>query len=63
MRTAVTIDDGLIEQARELTGVHDHAALIRAGLEALIRIESKRRLASLGGADPSAAVEKRRRPS
>ena len=63
MRTTVTLDDELLAKAAELTGVHERAALIRDGLEALIRIESARRLAALGGTDPAAEAASRRRSS
>lgn len=61
MRTTVTIDDELLARAAELTGVTERAALLRAGLEALVRIESARRLAALGGSDREAAAPPRRR--
>lgn len=61
MRTTVTIDDELIARAIELTGVTERSALLRAGLEALIRVESARRLAALGGTDAAAAAPPRRR--
>ena len=54
MRTTVTIDDELLAKAAELTGITENAALLRQGLQALIRIESARRLAALGGTDKSA---------
>lgn len=63
MRTTVTIDDGLLERAAELTGVTERAALLRQGLEALIRIESAKRLVALGGSDPQASTAPRRRNS
>ena len=50
MRTTVTIDDDTLATAIELTGITERSALIRAALEALIRRESARRLAALGGA-------------
>lgn len=61
MRTTVTIDDDLLARAAELTGVTERAALLRAGLEALIRVESARRLAALGGSDRAATASPRRR--
>lgn len=61
MRTTVTIDDSLVERASELTGIEERSALIRSGLEALIRTESARRLAALGGSDPDATATPRRR--
>jgi hypothetical protein len=61
MRTTLIIDDGLIERARELTGIHEKTALVRAGLEALIAREAGRRLARLGGTQPKLASIPRRR--
>jgi len=63
MRTTVTIDDELLAKAAELTGVRENAALLRQGLQALIRVESARRLAALGGTDKSATSGPRRRPT
>lgn len=61
MRTTVTLDDELVARAAELTGVSERSALMRAGLEALIRLESGRRLSALGGTDPKATAAPRRR--
>lgn len=61
MRTTVTIDDDLLARATELTGVTERTALLREGLETLIRVESARRLAALGGSDPNAEAAPRRR--
>ncbi len=61
MRTTVTLDDELIERAAALTGITERSALLRDGLETLIRVESARRLAALGGSDPAAAAAPRRR--
>lgn len=61
MRTTVTIDDELIARASELTGVTEKSSLLRDGLETLIRVESARRLAALGGSDGSATAAPRRR--
>ncbi|NYE73755.1 type II toxin-antitoxin system VapB family antitoxin [Microlunatus parietis] len=63
MRTTVTIDDELLARAAELTGIEEKATLLRHGLRALIRIESGRRLAALGGSDPRAEAAPRRRGS
>ncbi|MBK5308067.1 MAG: type II toxin-antitoxin system VapB family antitoxin [Frankiaceae bacterium] len=63
MRTTVTIDDDLLDRAAELTGVTERTALLREGLETLIRVESARRLAALGGSDPKAEAAPRRRGS
>lgn len=60
MRTTVTLDDELVARATELTGITEKAALVRAGLEALVRIEAGRRLAALGGTEPTAEAAPRR---
>ncbi|MGD9933073.1 MAG: type II toxin-antitoxin system VapB family antitoxin [Dehalococcoidia bacterium] len=62
MRFTVTVDDELLEQAQQLTGVTEPAALLRAGLVALIERESARRLARLGGTEAQLKAV-RRRPS
>ncbi|HLR28913.1 MAG TPA: type II toxin-antitoxin system VapB family antitoxin [Ruania sp.] len=61
MRTTVTIDDELVVRASELTGITERSALLRQGLETLIRVESARRLAALGGTDPDEVAASRRR--
>ncbi len=53
MRTDLIIDDSLLEHARELTGIKETSALVRAGLEALIAREASKRLAALGGTQPN----------
>jgi len=54
MRTTVTLDDDLLARAQELTGIRERSALIRDAVELLVRIESGRQLAALGGSDPGA---------
>lgn len=63
MRTTLNIDDHLIEKARRLSGVTEKTALVRAGLEALIALESSRRLAGLGGTERKLKPVPRRRLS
>lgn len=63
MRTTVTLDADLLEEARRLSGTQERTALIREGLEALIERESARRLARLGGSEPELVVAPRRRAS
>ena len=48
MRTTLNIEDTLIKKASKLTGVKEKTSLVRLGLEALIAIESAKRLAKLG---------------
>ena len=61
MRTTVTLDDEVVAKAAELAGTSETSVLVRRGLEALIRVESARRLAALGGTDTNAAAAPRRR--
>jgi Arc/MetJ family transcription regulator len=61
VRTTVTIDDELLARATELTGITERSALLRGGLETLIRVESAKRLAALGGSDSDATAAPRRR--
>jgi Arc/MetJ family transcription regulator len=61
VRTTVTVDDELLARATELTGITERSALLRDGLETLIRVESAKRLAALGGSDSHATAAPRRR--
>ena len=61
MRTTVNIDDDLMIAAQKLTGIDEKAALLRAGLKALIEQESARRLARLGGTESQLSKVSRRR--
>jgi Arc/MetJ family transcription regulator len=63
MRTTIALDDELIRQAQEYTGVTEKAALVKMGLTLLVQREAARRLAALGGSDPSATAAPRRRIS
>jgi len=49
MRTTLNIDDDLLRQATELSGIAEKTALVRGGLRALIERETARRLDKLGG--------------
>lgn len=60
MRTTLTLDNELLEEAQRLTGTAEKTALVREGLRALIERESARRLALLGGSEPNAAPIPRR---
>ena len=61
MRTTLILDDALLERARALTGLREKTAVVHAGLDALIREHSARRLAALGGTDAKAKAPRRRR--
>ena len=61
MRTTLNLDDSLIEEAKELTGIEERTALIHEGLRLLIARESARRLAKLAGSEPQLLPIPRRR--
>ena len=63
MRTTLIIDEKLLDRARELTGIQEKTALVKAGLEALIAREAAKRLAMLGGTEPQLSDIPRRRPT
>ncbi|MEO6717839.1 MAG: type II toxin-antitoxin system VapB family antitoxin [Novosphingobium sp.] len=63
MRTTVTLDDHLIEQASAATGEKERTKLLHEGLRALIARENARAIIALGGSDPEAWIPERRRPS
>ncbi|MGV6816728.1 MAG: type II toxin-antitoxin system VapB family antitoxin [Thiotrichales bacterium] len=52
MRTTLNLDDDLLAEAVELTGIQEKTALLQESLRALIERESARRLAKLGGSEP-----------
>ena len=53
MRTTLVLDDDLLAEAQRLTGTTEKSALVRQALRALIERESARRLARLGGSEPT----------
>jgi Arc/MetJ family transcription regulator len=61
MRTTIALDDELVAEAQELTGLKERSSLIREALRALIERESARRLARLGGSEPDLGTPPRRR--
>ena len=61
MRTTLNIDDSLLDKASKLTGVTEKTALVRRGLEALIMLESSKRLARLEGSEKFLRGSTRRR--
>jgi Arc/MetJ family transcription regulator len=61
MRTTITLDDALLAQASEVTGMRERSALIHEGLRALVQREAARALIALGGSDPKAKAAPRRR--
>ncbi len=51
MRTTLTLDDELLAQAQQVSGLTERTQLIREALLALVQRESARRLARLGGTE------------
>jgi Arc/MetJ family transcription regulator len=62
VRTTINIDDDLLAEASEYTGISERTALIHEGLRALVQREAARRLAKLGGSQPQLRDIPRRRP-
>ena len=61
MRTTLNLDDELLEQAREYTGITEKTALVHEGLKLLVQRAAARRLAALGGTEPDLKPIPRRR--
>lgn len=63
MRTTVTLDDELYNQALEVADpAMDKADLFREAVKAFVQVRAARRLAALGGAAPDMADVSRRQP-
>jgi Arc/MetJ family transcription regulator len=63
MRTTIILNDELIKKASKLTGIKEKTQLVKIGLEALIALESSKRLAKLGGTERNLKNIPRRRVS
>ena len=61
MRTTLNIKDELLNKAEKLTGIKEKTSLVRLGLEALIAMESSKRLAKLGGTEKNLVRIRRKR--
>jgi Arc/MetJ family transcription regulator len=61
MRTTITLDDKLVAQAQEMTGITDKSTLLKTALTRMVQQEAARRLILLGGSDPDAKAAPRRR--
>lgn len=62
MRTTVTIDDALYEQALEVADPSmDKSDLFREAIKTFVRVQAAKRLAALGGAAPDMQDVSRRR--
>lgn len=61
MRTTIVLDDDLVADAQEYTGITEKSALVREALRRLIQSEASRRLALMGGTEPDLVAPPRRR--
>jgi Arc/MetJ family transcription regulator len=52
MRATVALDDDLLKEAQEYSGLTERTALLREALRALIQREAGRRLLALAGTMP-----------
>lgn len=64
MRTTVTIDDALYQQALDLADAEmDKGDLFREAMKVFVRVQAGKRLAALGGKAPRMKDIPRRRPA
>jgi Arc/MetJ family transcription regulator len=61
VRTTLNIDDDLLAEARESTGVKEKTALVRLALKCLVEAEAYKRPAALGGTIPKLEIPSRGR--
>lgn len=62
MRTTINLDDKIVEDLREGTGIRRTSALVRQALVEMRQRLAAERLIALGGSDPNAKAAPRRRP-
>ena len=63
MRTTITIDDELLADAQEFSGIREKSAVINEALRIFVAREAGKRLAKMGGTMPDIEDIPRRRPS
>lgn len=61
MRVEIEIDDALLADAKEYTGIDETPTVMRMALQALVQREAARRLARFGGSAPDLVAPPRRR--
>jgi Arc/MetJ family transcription regulator len=61
MRTTVTIDDELLKDALEFSGIKEKSVVINEALRWFVAREAGKRLAKLGGSAPDIEAPPRRR--
>ena len=62
MRTTITIDDKLLADAKEFSGIQETPTIMRMALQAFVEREAARRLMLLGGSQPGFKAAPRQRP-
>ncbi|BAO28354.1 type II toxin-antitoxin system VapB family antitoxin [Sulfuritalea hydrogenivorans] len=62
MRTTVTLDDDLLADVEQLSGIRDRSQLLREALLEMRHRLASQRLALLAGTEPDVVVSPRRRP-
>lgn len=62
MRTTVTLDEKIVEELRERTGIRETSALVRQAMIEMRQRVAAERLAALGGSLPHLTAPPRRRP-
>jgi Arc/MetJ family transcription regulator len=60
MRSTVTLDDDLLDQAHKISGLTERSQLLKEALLALVQRERAHRLALLGGTQPQLQASSRR---
>jgi len=61
VRSTFTIDDELLEKAKDYSGIEGTKDVIHAALKELVQREAARRLANMGGSEPALKAPPRRR--
>ena len=62
MRTTVTLDDDLLADVEQLSGIRDRSRLLREALLEMRHRLASERLALLAGTEPGVVAPPRRRP-
>jgi hypothetical protein len=62
MRTTVNLDEKIVDDLREATGIRETSALVRQALLEMRQRVAAQRLAALGGTMPNLKAPPRRRP-
>ncbi|MDK9715108.1 MAG: type II toxin-antitoxin system VapB family antitoxin [Sulfuritalea sp.] len=62
MRTTVTLDDDLLADVEQLSGIRDRSQLLREALLEMRHRLASQRLALLAGTEPDVLASPRRRP-